>query len=271
VAHTAVLFSYRFRTVTLPMAKAMLPARPPCLTASAYRNVCRCRGVTTAAKSHYLKAISACKKNLTCAKSAHDSQIAGRARIGPIVDDLIPDEGLGVLIEEVAFIKHIAPLFKKSVSRFRDQVNAMLAYYEKRESGAPFTDSEKLAAHSFMNTQVPPRSDGSIWLFRNPNRRRDAFDELLDEWLGHRLGLDVSPAGETRLAFCFLAGHVQDVHRPTFYDTTWTHLTLWSYSGVTRPLPGTPARSTGLEEVVAFPPEIGRTSRPIVRVQLQRR
>jgi hypothetical protein len=248
-----------------------LPSRPSTLTATAYENVCRCRGVTNRVKSDYLKAIAVCGTDTSCAESAHQNERKGKARTGPIVNDLMPDEGLGVLIEEMAFIKHISRLFGKSVARFRNQVNAMLAYYEKRESGRPFTDSEKLAALSFMNTPVPPRSDGTIWLFRNPNRRRDAFEGLLNEWLGHRLGLDISASGETRLAFGFLAGKVDEVRHPTYYDATWSYLRLWSYRGATRPLPHTPGGLTGLEEVVALPPEMGKTFRPVVRLKLHKK
>lgn len=255
------------------MAKVRIPfpSRPPCLTAVAYENVCKCRGVAIGAKLNYLRAISACGADASSAEAAHKSETKGKARTGPDVADLVPDEGLGVLIEESAFIKYVSPSFGKSVAKFRNLVNAMVAYYEKRESGKAFTDLEKLAALSFMNTPIPPRTDGSIWFFRNPTRARDPFAGLLNEWLGHRLGLDVSASGETRLAFGFLAGHVNDAHHPTFYDTTWSYLKLWDYRGTTRPLPRTPAGLTGLEEVVALPPEIGRTSRPIVRIKLSKR
>jgi hypothetical protein len=221
-------------------------------------------------KRRYLKAISACGNDTTCAKAAHADQIVGKARQGREVD-LLPDEGLGVLIEETAFIKHISALFGKSIANFRRQVDAMVAYYEKRKRGDTPTDSEKNAAMSFMKTSVPPRSDGSIWLFRHPERKRDAFDGLLNDWLGHRLGLDLSRAGETRLAFGFLSGHVDDVRHPTFFDTTWQYLPLWNWKGSTRPLPRTPAALSGLEEVVAKPPELKHVHTQVARVTLRRR
>jgi hypothetical protein len=93
---------------------------------------------------------------------------------------------------------------------------------------------------------------------------------VLDKWLGHRLGLQISPAGEIRLTFGFAAAHVRDARYPTFLDTTWTYLPLWDWRGFTRPLPSTPKTLAGLSEVVAEPPEIGRVNRPVLRVFLPR-
>ena len=246
------------------------PDCPPTLAAVAYENVCNCPGVAVGPKRLYLQAIAACGSDAACSETAHAVQVEGNARQGPAVD-LLPDEGLGVLIEETAFIKHISPLFGKSIANFRKQVNAMVAYYDKRRRGDSPTDSERAAALSFMRTSVPPRSDGSIWLFRHPESKPDAFDGLLNEWLGHRLGLDLSPAGETRLAFGFLSGHVEDVRHPTFFDTTWRYLPLWNWEGLTRPLPGTPAGLSGLKEVVAKPPELKHIHTPVARVTLRKR
>ena len=257
-----------FSAMVHHMARLSLPSRPPCMSPSAYRNVCVSLGVSNRDKRHYLRAMAACANDVSCAKAVHQTEVRGKARTGPRVNDIFPDEGLGVLIEEVAFIKYLSPLFKMSVAKLRHQVNAMISYYEKREAGSPTNDSEMLAAKSFLRTSVPARSDGSIWLFRNPNRTRDPFDGLLNDWLGHRLGLNISATGENRLTFGFLAAHVDDVHRPTFLDTTWEYLEVWHYGGRTRPLPSIPAGLSGLEEVVALPPEIGRTCRSIVRMAL---
>src|SRR5205823_521306 len=127
-------------------------------------------------------------------------------------------EGLGMFVEENTFIKFTAAAFAKSISAFRNQLEAMIRYHEKRSLGLLPTETERLATLGFMRTVVPARSDDTAWLFRNPLRKTDAFAGLADDWLGHRLGLNVAVGGETRITFGFAAAHVEDVRRPTFQD-----------------------------------------------------
>jgi hypothetical protein len=250
--------------------KTVFPPRPPALGTVAYENVCKSRGLKANDKTTYLKALAACGTDVAAAETAHKRQTDAKRRQGPEVTPL-PDEGLGILIEINAFVKHIAPLFGMSFGEFAKRVNAMVSYYEKRDRNETPSDTEILATKSFMMTAVPPRSDGSVWLFRNPTRATDAFKGVRDEWLGHRLGLDISASGEFRLTFGFKAGHVDDVRQPTFCDTTWQSLVLWDWRGITRPLPGTPSGLRGLEEVVAKPPQMQHIYSRVVRLRLHKR
>lgn len=250
------------------MSPTPLPPRPAVLDPVAYDNICNSRGVRSAAKAAYLARLQGCGTDVVCAKATHSSEIAGRARKGLNPTNWLPDEGLGVLVEENNFIKFTAAAFGKSIADFKKQVDRMVSYYEKRIRGEEPTQTERLAAQSFMRARIPARADGSIWLFRHPERKRDPFEGLISEWLGHRLGLNVSPVGEIRLTIGFWAAHTDDARRPTYRDASWAFLPLWDWRGKTRPLPRTPGGLGGLEELVAQPPELGRANRPVIRVRL---
>ena len=131
------------------------------------------------------------------------------------------------------------------------------------------TETERLAADSFLRAKIPARQDGEIWLFRNPNRHGDAFVGTLNRWLPHRLGLQLN-VGQRRLTFGFRAANVQDCREPRFLDTTWMSLSYWDWRGRTRPVPGTPGRMNGFEEVVAEPPELQHLNRPVIRLTVDR-
>jgi hypothetical protein len=248
-----------------------LPARPAGLDPHAYDSILKCRGVRSAKKREYLLALAACAGDDACSSATHEEQCKGKTRKGPNPKAMLPDEGLGLFVEENTFIKFTAAAFGMSIAAFRRQLEAMISYYEKRVAGLPTTESERLATLTFMRTTVRSRSDNTAWLFRNPSRSPDAFAGLADGWLGHRLGLNVAPTGEIRLTFGFAAAHVHGVKVPTFYDVPWNFLPLWDYGGKTRPLPRTPAGMGGLEEVVGDPPEIGRINRPVSRINLEPR
>jgi hypothetical protein len=255
--------SYNFAMPRVPF-----PSRPPLLDATAYGNISNSTGVPRAAKVAYLSELALCGTDLTCAKAAHATEIAGRARKGLKPKNCLPDEGFGVLVEETTFIKFTAPAFGKSIADFKKMVDSVVSYYEKRKRSESPIESERLAVLSLMRATVPARADGSIWLFRHPERQRDAFQDLDNEWLGHRLGLNVAPRGETRLTIGFWSAHTNDPRRPTYRDASWDFLSLWDWRGKTRPLPGTPAGMTGLEELVAEPPELSRINRPVARIRL---
>ena len=248
-----------------------LPTRPAGLDPSAYDSIVKCRGVPSARKREYLLALDACGGDDACSSAAHLLQCSGKTRKGPKPKGLLPDEGLGLFVEENTFIKYTAAAFSKSVAAFRKQLNAMISYHEKRLAGLPTTESERIATIAFMRTTVRTRSDATAWVFRNPSRSPDAFAGLADGWLGHRLGLNVAPSGEIRLTFGFPAAHVDELKLPTFYDVPWNFLPLWDCSGKTKPLPRTPTGMTGLEELVGNPPEIGRINRPVLRINLEPR
>jgi hypothetical protein len=188
-----------------------LPKRPASLDPSAYDSILRCRGVRSAKKREYLLALDACAGDDACSSAAHEEQCKGNTRKGLKPKGLLPDEGLGLFVEENTFIKFTAAAFGKSIMAFRNQLEAMISYYEKRVAGLPTTESERLATLGFMRTTVRARSDNTAWLFRSPSRNSDAFAGLADGWLGHRLGLNVAPSGECRLTFGFAAAHVQDL------------------------------------------------------------
>jgi hypothetical protein len=252
-------------------SRVPLPARPAGLDPNAYDSIARCRGVRSARKREYLLALDACGGDDACSSAAHLLQCRGKKRKGPKPKGLLPDEGLGLFVEENTFIKYTAAVFGKSIAAFRKQLNAMISYHEKRLAGLPTTESERIATIAFMRTTVHARSDDTAWVFRNPSRSPDAFAGLVDGWLGHRLGLNVAPSGEIRLTFGFPAAHVDELRLPTFYDVPWNFLPLWDSSGRTKPLPRTPTGMTGLEELVGNPPEIGRINRPVLRINLEPR
>jgi hypothetical protein len=176
-----------------------------------------------------------------------------------------------VLVPENKFIEKTAAAFGRSISNFAKTVDSWVRFHEKRAQGLQPTEEERLATFAFMRAKVPARADGSVWLFRSPSRKRDAFDGIANEWLGHRLGLNLSRKPEVRLTFGFRAGHVSDPRRPTYRDVSWEHMSLWRWNGVTQPLPRTPAGLLGLEELVATSPEIGQIDRDVVRLKLQKR
>jgi hypothetical protein len=252
------------------MTKSHLPLRPLTLGTAAYENVCKSKGVSHKTKTAYLLALAACKKSSRCAKRVHQQQCAGNSRTGPKPKDLDPYEGLGVLVPENKFIEHTAAAFGRFIKDFAKDVDNWVRFHEKRALGVQATETERLATFKFMRAKVPARSFGSIWLFRNPSRTRDAFAGLADPWLGHRLGLNLAPTPEVRLTFGFRAGHVVDPRRPTFRDVAWVHRSLWHWSGITQPLPKTPAGMTGLEEVVAISPELSQLDRDVTRITVQR-
>jgi hypothetical protein len=256
------------KSLSISMPRTTFPPRPSVLDPAAYDNICESGGVRSTGKVAYLSKLQGCGPDILCAKTTHLAEIAGRARKGLKPVKVLPDEGLGVLVEENNFIKFTAAAFGKSIADFKKQVDRMVSYYEKRSRGEEPTQTERLAVQSFMRARVPARADGSIWLFRHPERRRDPFEGLISEWLGHQLGLLISPAGETRLTVGFWAAHTDDARRPTYRDTSWEFLPLWDWRGKTRPLPRTPAGLGGLEELVAQPPELGRTNRPVTRIRL---
>src|SRR5581483_3257950 len=103
-----------------------IPPKPACLSNQAYENIVRCRGTSLAQKGNYLTDLALCGSDLNCASSKHGVQIRGQNRRGKTVADLLPDEGLGVLIEENAFIKYLCSRFGKSPRKFRNQVNSMI-------------------------------------------------------------------------------------------------------------------------------------------------
>lgn len=253
------------------LGMAKLPTRPPTLKPIAYENVCKSRGTSVRLKRDYLAAIAACGNDAGHAEREHSAFVLGKARSGDKVADLLPDEGLGAFVELNNFIKYNARAFSRSIAALRRQTDAMLAYYDKREKGLATTETERLATRSFMNATVPVRADGNVWLFRNPTGHRDAYHGIPERWLAHRLGLDVAASGETRLTFGFAAAHVRDVRYPTFCDTSWLQLPQWDWRCITRPLTLAPRGTNGLAEVVAQPPMIDRTNRPILAIDIPKR
>ena len=247
------------------MAFPTLPAKPAALSLTAYDNVCRSRWTPIDRKRVYLVAIAACGNDTAKAKAEHDLQRKGELRRGSRPSRLLPDEGLGVLMSESQFARKTADKFGMTATKFKKQLDAWLRYHAKRLRGEEPTESERKKADGFLRATIPARQDGEIWLFRHPDRKVDAFEGLLDKWLGHRLGLDIVP-GEVRLTFGFRAAHVQNCTQPRFLDATWGYLPLWDWRGKTRPLPGAPTGLNGLEEVVADPPELRHLNRAVERV-----
>jgi hypothetical protein len=254
------------------MSEALLPC-PRLFAPQVYDNIFYCRGVTPERKLIFLDAILNCGDE-QYAEDALAPQRYGNLRMGPKPPDLYADEGLGVFVDEAIFKKHVAAAFDLSVEKFEEKLNAFLSYHRKRARRENPTETERFEAMSFMTTKVPARSDGSVWLFRNPERDRNAFAGLTglddDEWLAHRLGLDLSRWGPAGLTFSFYRARVEDIHYPTFYDVPWSLLPLWDWRGKTRPLLGTPLGLDGLEEVIAKPPQIGRHEPPVIRLTIRR-
>jgi hypothetical protein len=247
------------------------PACPRTLGTRAYENACKSEGVPRNEKIAYLRALTVCGKDLACAKKTHEEHRRGKARTGPKANDLDPYEGLGALVPENKFIERTAAAFGRSIKDFSNDVRNWVQYHEKKARGDVPTETERLVVFKFMRAKVPARKDGSVWLFRNPSRDRDAFKGLADEWLGHRLGLNLSGKRERRLAFGFRAGHVEDPRCPTFRDVEWDYMSLWHWSGKTQPLPKTPAGMGGLEEVVAISPLLRELYGDVVRITLHPR
>jgi hypothetical protein len=247
------------------------PPAPPVLGVAGYSNVCKSVGVSRGVKISYLKALEKCGLDKAQAENEHKRRCAGNARKGCKPKALDPNEGLGVVVPENKFIEHTAAAFGRSISAFAKDVAKWISYHEKRARGEDPTEDERLVTFAFMRARVPTRSDGSVWLFRNPSRNRNAFLNIGDEWIGHRLGLKLSRKRETRLAFSFRAGHIDDPRLPTYRDVAWEHMELWRWNGKTQPLPRTPSGYDGLDELVAVPPELGRLDQDIFRIKLQKR
>jgi hypothetical protein len=241
------------------------PARPPTLAPEAYENVRRCRFTPYRQKTAYLRAVRLCGTSLSDARAEHERQRHGELRRGPRPAQLMPTEGLGVLMSRTVFARKTAARFSMSATQFKRHMDAWLNYERKRATHNVPTDTERLSADGFLRSRIPARQDGEVWLFRNPDRNDDAFSGLLDIWLGHRLGLRLR-SGESRLTFSFQANLVENVAEPRFLDTTWDYLPLWTWEGRTRPLTGAPAGLHGLEEVVADPPELRFLNRPVVEL-----
>lgn len=224
------------------------------LTSVKYENVCNCQFSSDPEKIDYLNTIAGCGTD-TEAQAAHEVFRERRLRGGPPPSDLEPTEGLGVLTPEAAFRRHVADSGRHPYGHLKGKYDLWISYEEKREKGIRPVQEEIEAATIFRMSDAPVRADGSIWLFRNPGRKEDAFDGLLNEWLAARLGLEVH-VGEVRLAFSFLRMHVTGVAQPRFMDADWGYLEKWRWGGTTRPLHGTPSSMDGLEEVVAYPPKL---------------
>jgi hypothetical protein len=224
-----------------PVSPRPFPPMPVALTAAGYQNVCNSRAVPRGVKCAYLSALGRCRLNTRCAKLEHENR------------------------------RRTAAAFGISLARLSKWVDDWVHFHEKRSRGLPTTEAERLATFEFMGARVPARTDGSIWLFRNPARGQNAFDGLADEWLGHRLGLKLPRRRENRLGIGFLAGRTGDPRRPTYRDVSWQHISLWQWNGFTRPLPGTPTGYSGLEELVAVSPELGQHDGPVIRLKLHGR
>jgi hypothetical protein len=241
-----------------------LTTKPSVLSDQAYENVCKCRHSPPALKQKYILRMAACGSDDAKAKDEHSRIRVGQLRAGP-APALEPDEGLGALIPETVFVRKTAAAFKMTAAAFKKKMDLWLRYEEKRLLGQKPTESERESATGFLRSRLPARQDGEVWLFRHPERKRDAFDGVTGEWLGHRLGLRLQP-GEVRLTFGFRANHVDNVAEPRFLDATWSYLPLWDWRGKTRPLPGTPPGLDGFDELVADPPELRSLDRPVIRV-----
>lgn len=165
-------------------------------------------------------------------------------------------------------MKRTAPMVKKMTAHnLRRKLESWIKYHEKRAAGVAPTDTQRLAAIAFEGSTVSTRQDGEAWLFRNPHRTSDAFEGLVDKWLGHRLGLRILP-GEKRLTLSFRAVYLRRPAVPRFLDATWSYLPLWHWSGLTKPLSGTPSSLAGLEEIVAVPPKLKEINARVRRVVL---
>jgi hypothetical protein len=247
---------------------ASLPPRPPALTLEEYENVCKCRHTPLSEKRAYLAQIAGCGADRSRAAAVHAIFRRGKLRGGTAPSSLYADEGLGVLVVGGVFVDKTAKAFGMSPRKLRGKFSNWLSYERKRSAGRTPTERERLDAWAFRDANVPTRQDGEIWLFRNPQRKQDAFEGVLDDWLGARLGLILKP-GEPRLTFGFLARSVKNLAEPRFYDATWQYLSNWHWNGRTRPLKDTPPGHTGLEEVVGDPPKLRDLSRPVVAVTMR--
>jgi hypothetical protein len=72
------------------MVKLSFPACPPTLGTRPYENVCKSKGVPRTEKTAYLRALTVCGKDLSCAKKTHEKHRHGKARTGPKANDLDP-------------------------------------------------------------------------------------------------------------------------------------------------------------------------------------
>lgn len=249
--------------------KRTFPPQPPTLSDTAYENVCKCRYTSDREKISYLAALATCGIDATLAEKTHENLRRGKLRKGGKPALLFPTEGLGVLMSEVSFLGRTASAFRLSPLKFEKSYRKWIEYEMKRAQGEAPTQSEIDVAFMFRKARVPARQDGEIWLFRNPQRKTEAFDGVLDKWLGARLGLDLQP-GELRLTFGFAAAHVDNPTEPRFFDATWKDfLSKWHWGGKTLPLSGTPKSHGGLEEVVADPPLLRDLNRPVLAMSFR--
>jgi hypothetical protein len=247
----------------------VLPAKPPILSDEAYGNVCNCKYSSEDDKIGYLNAMQNCL-TASDAPVRHRDFCIGNEMKGPRPTDLLPDEGLGVFAPAAVFHERVAESTAWPYSKLKGRYEAWLRYEDKRHRGVEPLQDEIEAATTFRKCRAPIRAFGFTWLFRNPERRRLAFDRLSDEWLGARLGLSLV-AGERRLTFGFLASSVErddgKAVIPTFLDSDWGSLPKWHWSGKTKPLLGTPPGYDGLEEVVAPPPSLSDLIGPVIEIE----
>jgi hypothetical protein len=241
---------------------ALTSTRPPLLSYEEYQNIIYCNNTTESDKNIYLNAISNCGFDNIAAEVAHNTLRIGRLRKGPRPNDIEPDEGLGILMSEIHFVRKTAPVFGMSIADFDTQYRDWISYHDKRHRGLTPTDSERLATFGFLTSHVPARQDGEIWLFRSRTRSADPFEGANLKTLANDLGLALKK-NEARLTFVFKAAHVDGIAVPRFYDPHWVDLSRWHWSGRTKPLNGA---GDGFEEVVAQPPCLRDLTRPVVRL-----
>ncbi|MDH4981878.1 hypothetical protein [Hyphomicrobium sp. D-2] len=241
--------------------------KPAVLDAAAFENIQKCSQSSTTIKEDCLRRLAQCGDDKDKAKTAYNAFIAAHVRQGNPPADLLPDEGLGTLVAELPFVRKTAEALQLSPAVLQRKVDSWLSFEEKRRGNQPFSEHERADAMAILTLKVPTRQDGGLWLFRNPRRKPNTFDGLLDDGqLPQRLGLILSP-GQTRLTFSFRAAHVSDVRRPKFADATWDYLPYWDWRGKTKPLAPLPAEA-GLEEVVAEPPAIGQVNQTVRRITI---
>ncbi len=230
----------------------LLP-RPVVLASEAYDNVCNCRFTPEAEKRDYLMELCSCGADVTLGKQVHTKRRIGNLRKGPKPADILPDEGLGVLMKRADIVRYLSPKFRLSSTQFADKLELWLSFSSKRARDLSPTDEEIYAAELFLTATIPTRSDGELWLFRNPSRSQDPFDGLHLPQLAWRLGLQTA-TGEERIGMSFSSNRVEEKSVPRYYDATWDYLPLWSWTGRTRPIAGRCGSSYGLPEILASPP-----------------
>jgi hypothetical protein len=236
------------------MTNALPLPVPTVLNPDGYENVCNCRFSDHDEKREYLLHLCACGNDKAAAERHHSVTRVGRLRLGPKPDDVLPDEGLGVLMRRTDIIRFMASKFKFSPSHFTRMLEQWISYSRKRSRNETPTDDEAASAEVFLRSKLPTRADGEAWLFRNPTGAQHALDGLDLPRLAWRLGLHTAP-GDERLGFSFPANLVEGYCLPRFYDATWSYLDLWSWTGKTKPNVTHAATTEGLRELLADPPE----------------